>query len=64
MLVVWLPAAVLHDQDELARRSASAQQLEYVGVVRQVGHHVHLPCILQHHHKLTSCTTAEQSTHY
>lgn len=41
-----LPAAVLHDQDELVRRLAGSQQLQDVGVVRQVRHHVHLPCAL------------------
>ena len=31
-----LPAAVLHDQDELVRRFAGSQQLQDVGVVWQV----------------------------
>ena len=43
------PAAVLHDQDELIRSFAGPQQLENVGMVGQVGHHVHLPSVLQAH---------------
>ena len=41
-----LPAAVLHDQDELVWGFAGAQQLQYVTMVWQMRHHVHLSCVL------------------
>ncbi len=41
---------MLHDQDELVRGSAGTKQLQDVGVVWQVGHHIHLPCVLHSTH--------------